>query len=94
MKRRPLIALLLMGIGLIGAMSFGSALLAPDKTTVTELAPGVFFRKTQTEPEFIGCNQGWIIFKDFVLVIDANFPNQADQVIKLIGKETDKPVCA
>ena len=35
---------------------------AADETTVTELAPGVFFRKTQTEPEFIGCNQGWVEF--------------------------------
>jgi glyoxylase-like metal-dependent hydrolase (beta-lactamase superfamily II) len=59
---------------------------------VTELAPGVFFRKTQTEPEFIGCNQGWVVFKDFVLVIDANFPNQASEVIKIIRKHTDKPI--
>lgn len=64
----------------------------PTKTTVSELAPGVFFRKTQTEPEFIGCNQGWVVFKDFVLVIDANFPNQADEVIKIIRKHTDKPI--
>ena len=64
----------------------------PTETTVTELAPGVFFRKTQTEPEFIGCNQGWVVFEDFVLVIDANFPNQADHVIKLIRQHTDKPI--
>lgn len=62
------------------------------KTTVTELAPGVFFRKTQNKPEFIGCNQGWVIFKDFVLVIDANFPNQAEIVIDLIRQQTDKPI--
>ncbi|MBP87840.1 MAG: hypothetical protein CMJ64_14145 [Planctomycetaceae bacterium] len=70
----------------------GHAFLAADKTTVTELAPGVFFRKTQTEPEFIGCNQGWVIFKDFVLVIDANFPNQADKVQEIIRSQTDKPI--
>jgi glyoxylase-like metal-dependent hydrolase (beta-lactamase superfamily II) len=64
----------------------------PTETTVSELAPGVFFRKTQTEPEFIGCNQGWVVFKDFVLVIDANFPNQASEVIKIIRKHTDKPI--
>lgn len=64
----------------------------PTETTVTELAPGVFFRKTQTKPEFIGCNQGWVVFKDFVLVIDANFPNQADKVIEIIRKHTDKPI--
>ena len=65
---------------------------AADETTVTELAPGVFFRKTQTEPEFIGCNQGWVEFKDFVLVIDSNFPNQAEVVIDLIRQQTDKPI--
>ena len=63
-----------------------------NKTTVHELAPGVFFRKTQVKPEFIGCNQGWVIFKDFVLVIDANFPNQAEKVIQLIREQTDKPI--
>ena len=64
----------------------------PTETTITELAPGVFFRKTQTKPNFIGCNQGWVIFKDFVLVIDANFPNQAEEVIKIIRKQTKKPI--
>lgn len=65
---------------------------APTQTTVHELAPGVFFRKTQTEPEFIGCNQGWVIFDEFVLVIDANFPNQAQEVIRLIRQQTSKPI--
>ncbi len=65
---------------------------APNESKVTELAPGVFFRKAQTEPTFTGCNQGWVIFEDFVLVIDANFPNQADKVMELIRKQTDKPI--
>ena len=64
----------------------------PTETVITELAPGVYFRKTQTQPEFIGCNQGWVVFKDFVLVIDANFPNQAEEVVKLIRRTTDKPI--
>ncbi|MFQ5734095.1 MAG: MBL fold metallo-hydrolase [Planctomycetaceae bacterium] len=64
----------------------------PTETTVTRLAPGVYFRKTQTKPKFIGCNQGWVIFKDFVLVIDANFPNQAEELIKEVRKTTDKPI--
>ncbi len=64
----------------------------PTETTITELAPGVFFRKVQTQPQFIGCNQGWVVFQDFVLVIDANFPNQAEKVIALIRESTDKPI--
>lgn len=65
---------------------------APNEVKVTELAPGVFFRKAQTEPKFTGCNQGWVVFKDYVLVIDANFPGQAAEVIQTIRKHTDKPI--
>lgn len=86
------------GVCLLLSLVFGAALVSgraffvATETTITELAPGVYFRKTQTEPEFIGCNQGWVLFKDYVLVIDANFPNQADEVIKLIRAQTDKPI--
>jgi len=77
---------------LVVAAGIASGWFKPTETTVTEVAPGVFFRKVMTEPKFIGCNQGWVIFKDFVLVIDASFPDQADEVIKLIRKTTDKPI--
>lgn len=89
--RRALVIVLLSCV-LIAAAGFARALLAPNETRITEIAPGVFFRKTQTEPQFLGCNQGWVIFKDFVLVIDANFPNQADEVIQVIRQHTDKPI--
>jgi cyclase len=65
---------------------------APDETTIQELAPGVHFRKAQTSPKFTGCNQGWVIFKDYVLVIDANFPGQVKEVVESIRKTTDKPI--
>jgi cyclase len=65
---------------------------APQETLVVELAPGVFFRKAQTAPVFTGCNQGWVEFKDFVLVIDANFPGQVQEIVSEIGKRTDKPI--
>jgi cyclase len=77
---------------LLAVAGLASGWFVPTETAITELAPGVFFRKTATEPTFIGCNQGWVIFKDFVLVIDANFPNQAEEVIRLIRKTTDKPI--
>lgn len=32
---------------------------APNEVKITELAPGVYFRKAQTEPKFTGCNQRW-----------------------------------
>ncbi len=77
---------------LAGAAGLASGWFKPTETTVTQLAPGVYFRKTQILPEFIGCNQGWVIFKDYVLVIDANFPNQAEELIKEVRKTTDKPI--
>lgn len=70
----------------------GTAVAAPGETTITEIAPGVFFRKAQTEPVFTGCNQGFVVFRDHVLVIDANFPGQAENVIASIRERTDKPI--
>lgn len=63
-----------------------------DETKITELAKGVYFRRAQTSPIFTGCNQGWVVFKDYVLIIDANFPGQADEVVASIRKTTDKPI--
>lgn len=77
---------------LIAVGGYSSGWFVPTETTVSEIAPGVWFRKTRWEPTFIGCNQGWVIFEDFVLVIDANFPNQAAEIIPLIRKTTDKPI--
>lgn len=82
----------LTGLILVAAAGFAAGWFKPTETTVTEIAPGVWFRKAQWQPEFIGCNQGWVIFEDFVLVIDANFPNQAEEIIPLIRKTTDKPI--
>jgi glyoxylase-like metal-dependent hydrolase (beta-lactamase superfamily II) len=88
---RPLAGILTFVI-VIAIGGYSSGWFVPSETTVTEIAPGVWFRKTRWEPTFIGCNQGWIIFDEFVLVIDANFPNQAEEIIPLIRKTTDKPI--
>ena len=90
-RRRPVIAVLTFGI-LLGLSGYTAGWFKPEETVITEVAPGVFFRKTLTKPKFIGCNNGWVIFKDFVLVIDANFPKQAEEVIKEVRKTTDKPI--
>ena len=83
------------GLGLLlmaGLASWASGWFVPTESKIYKLAPGVYFRKAQTEPEFTGCNQGWVVFRDFVLVIDANFPDQATSVIAEIRKITDKPI--
>ena len=64
---------------------------------VIEVAPGVFFRYSSisaTDPKvpFGGCNNIWIVFKDYVVAIDANFPKEASDVIADIKKTTKKPI--
>lgn len=66
-------------------------------TDVKEIAPGVFFRYSSisaTDPKvpFGGCNNTWVVFKDYVVVIDANFPKEAGDVLEAIKKTTDKPI--
>lgn len=73
----------------------GAALLRDAPGTqpnqVVELAPGVYFR----HGDLVGhghCNNGFVVFKDFVLVIDGNFPSGAEACLADIRKVTDKPV--
>jgi cyclase len=72
--------------------------LAPMKFgEVREIAPGVFFRyssisATDKSIPFGGSNNIWVVFKDYVVVYDANFPKEAGDVIEAIRKTTDKPI--
>jgi cyclase len=64
---------------------------------VVEISPGVFFRYSSisaTDPKipFGGSNNIWIVFKEYVVVIDANFPKEANDVIADIKKTTNKPI--
>jgi cyclase len=64
---------------------------------VKEIAPGVFFRYSSisaTDPKvpFGGSNNIWVVFKDYVFVVDANFPKEAGDVIAAIKKTTTKPI--
>jgi phosphoglycerate dehydrogenase-like enzyme/glyoxylase-like metal-dependent hydrolase (beta-lactamase superfamily II) len=63
---------------------------------VKEVAPGVFFSYSvisATDPNnFGGCNNIWIVFEDYVLAFDANFPKEAGDAIKAIRKTTNKPI--
>jgi phosphoglycerate dehydrogenase-like enzyme/glyoxylase-like metal-dependent hydrolase (beta-lactamase superfamily II) len=64
---------------------------------VKELAPGVFFRYSSisaSDPKvpFGGSNNIWVVFQDYVAVIDANFPKEAGDVIAAVKKTTDKPI--
>lgn len=59
--------------------------------TVRELAPGVFYYFGD-EKQQKSANCTWIVFKDYVLAIDANYPWGADEILQEIKKTTNKPV--
>ncbi len=58
---------------------------------VRTLAPGVYFHEGDIKGKG-HCNNGWVVFQDYVLVIDANFPSGAREIIPKIRALTDKPV--
>jgi glyoxylase-like metal-dependent hydrolase (beta-lactamase superfamily II) len=64
---------------------------ASQVNTVKELAPGVYFHEGDIKGRG-HCNNGWVIFNDYVLVLDANFPSGAREIIPKIKAQTDKPI--
>ena len=58
---------------------------------VHQLAPGVFYWQGD-EILHVQTNVGWVVFEDYVLVIDANFPWGARQILPEIRKTTSKPI--
>jgi cyclase len=78
------------------AMGFTFALLLfyaahADNDRVRELAPGVFVWQGDADKrEPANCT--WVVFKDYVLVIDANFPWGAREILPRIRASTKKPI--
>ncbi len=58
---------------------------------VDPVAAGVYFHQGDIEHQG-HCNNGWIVFKDYVLVIDANFPSGAQNILPKIRALTPKPI--
>jgi len=59
-------------------------------SSIQKVVPGVYFHEGQPNKGY--CNNGWVVFDDYVLVIDANYPSGAKVVMPLIKVTTDKPV--
>ncbi len=59
--------------------------------TVKELTPGVYFHEGDLRGKG-HCNNGWVIFDDYVLVLDANFPSGAREIMPKIRAQTNKPI--
>ena len=87
MKR--LAAYVLTTCALIGFLQQRHA--ATQVNTVKELAPGVYFHEGDIQGKG-HCNNGWVIFDDYVLVVDANFPSGAREIIPKIQAQTNKPI--
>jgi cyclase len=58
---------------------------------VNKLSPGVYFHEGDLKGHG-HCNNGWIVFEDFVLVIDANFPSGAMEILPKIKASSERPV--
>jgi glyoxylase-like metal-dependent hydrolase (beta-lactamase superfamily II) len=58
---------------------------------VQTVAPNVFFHQGEITKKG-HCNNGWIVLEDYVVVIDANFPSGAKEVIPKIKALTTKPI--
>jgi cyclase len=69
-----------------------------DFEQIVEVSKNVFFAQGKVtffeNGNFneVQSNNGWIVFDDFVLVIDSNFPTSADLLYNEIRKRTDKPI--
>lgn len=58
---------------------------------VRELAPGTFYYFGD-ELKHRSANCVWVIFRDYVVVVDANYPWAAKEILQEVRKTTDKPV--
>ncbi len=57
------------------------------------VAPDVYFHEGDiADTADAVCNNGWIMFEDYVLVIDANYPAGARLIISKVRALTDKPI--
>jgi glyoxylase-like metal-dependent hydrolase (beta-lactamase superfamily II) len=68
-----------------------SAKAANEINNTVNLAKDVYFHQGDLEHQG-HCNNGWIIFRDYVLVIDANFPSGAHNILPKIQALTSKPI--
>ena len=77
-------------------LSLAAVLLSPafsiaEVNKAEQIAADVYFHEGDIKGHG-HCNNGWIVFEDYVLVIDGNFPSGAQEIIPKIKAITDKPV--
>ena len=79
----------LLALVLIVSCGASAALLAQNGS-VQKIAPDVYFH--EGDRALGHCNNGWIVFDDYVLAVDANYPSGAKVVIPKIHATTPKPL--
>src|SRR5258706_15829653 len=79
-------SLLVLGVSVCPAIS-GQA----EVNKAEQITPDVYFHEGDLKGHG-HCNNGFIIFEDYVLVIDGNYPSGAKEVIPKIKAVTSKPI--
>ena len=78
-------------VAIFGTLLFAALAQQSENGKVRQIAPGVYFRqgdRDRRQP----ANTSWVIFKNYVVVIDANTPWGIKEVLPEIRKTTDKPI--
>lgn len=68
-----------------------NGLAQPLPPLVRKAAPGVYYRLSEDDKKIIATTS-WIEFRDFLVVIDANFPWGADALLRDLKKTSSKPI--
>jgi len=85
--RRTALALFFLGV-----LVFSFQRQATSQSNLTQkLTTDVYWRAAEPDKQIIA-NAGWVVFRDYVLVIDANYPWGARAIIDDIRKTTNKPI--
>jgi cyclase len=84
---------LCLAVGFLSVLSLSFFLTRGDAqpNSVKQIAPGVWFREGDIEHEG-HCNNAIIEMKDYLIIVDANFPSGARAVLADAKKVSSKPV--
>lgn len=74
----------------IGVLTASITPMVAQTNVVQNIARDVYFH--QGDHRHVYCINGWIVFNDYVLVVDANYPAGAAIVAPKIREVTPKPV--
>ena len=80
-----------LSIGLLTLLPWLPGSAPAQVNQVRKLAADVYFHEGDLKGHG-HCNNGWVVFADYVLVIDGNFPSGAKEILPKIKAVTDKPI--